>query len=108
MHAEVKVSQAKPKAWNGIYAKGGTHGDRDVYEHPTGACIYYDPKTKSWNLSGFGSTDQADYSCQSEDVVPPDGEWRSHKGYSACRVKAATATWCPLECKLACFVCKVV
>ena len=89
MPTQVAVSQAKRKAWNGIYAKGGTHNDRDVYEHPSGACIYYDPKTTSWNLRGAGSTDEADYSLESEDVVPPDGEWRCHKGSSACRVKAA-------------------
>ena len=90
MPAQVTVCHARFESWNGVYHKKATINHRCVYEHCSGAFIFYDPTYASWNLSGGEGFDgaNADYSLSSVSILPPEGEWPSRRGHKGCRVKA--------------------
>ena len=85
------VSKARQTAHNGVYRKQTrTCNDRDVYEHASGACIFYDDGKSSWILTVSAEIQAAAYIRQSDDddIVPPNGEWQSLIGSGKCYVKA--------------------
>ena len=88
---QVTASKARQPACNGVYTKHGTCNDRDVYQHASGACIFYDDAKSSWVLTASADIQELAYIRQSDDddIVPPNGEWRGHNGSGKCYVKAA-------------------
>ena len=94
MFVQVTVSNARPAACNGVYTKMKEtcdNGDRDAYEHPSGARICFNETKKSWVLMMGTGQQTAAYSREvdDEDVIPPGGEWQSCRGHANCVVKVA-------------------
>ena len=84
------VAKARLPDFNGIYRDQGVCNDRHVYQHANGARIFYDDASDSWLLSSSADVKGIVYIRESDndDIVPPNGEWRGHRGSGTCHVKA--------------------